>query len=84
VPNIVPTPCIEALFAVASVPGSVSPKRLKTSNDGETRAAVVPIAKSLILGGFMVRDQEVGGSNPLAPTRNHFKVPFASLFVRFP
>lgn len=61
-PNIVPTPCIEALFAVASVPGSVSPKRLKTSNDGETRAAVVPIAKSLILGGFMVRDQETGGS----------------------
>jgi hypothetical protein len=28
----------------------------------------VPIAKLLILLAFLVRDQEVGGSNPLAPT----------------
>ena len=30
--------------------------------------ACVPIAKLLILIAFIVRDQEAGGSNPLAPT----------------
>ncbi len=33
--------------------------------------ACVPIANLLILLAFVVRDQEVGGSNPLAPTIPH-------------
>jgi hypothetical protein len=70
VPIFVPTPRIEALRAVASVPWETAWKPLKTSNLAQLLAIVSNVAKSLKIRGFLVRDQEVGGSNPLAPTNS--------------
>jgi hypothetical protein len=66
VPNTVPTPCIEALPKVASVPRSVSRKSLRTSNIWESWASVVPSAKLLISRMLTICNQRVGGSNPSA------------------
>jgi hypothetical protein len=68
VPIFVPTPRIEALRAVASALGETARKSLKTSDLAQLLAIVGNVAKSLKVRGFLVRDQEVGGSNPLAPT----------------
>ena len=66
--HFVPTPGVQALFAVAIAPYPNPPKSLKTSNLAQLRAIVGNVSKLLILRGSLVRDQEVGGSNPLAPT----------------
>ena len=69
-PIFVPTPRIEALRAVASALLGNAWKSLKTSNLAQLLAIVGNVAKSLKVRGFLVRDQEVGGSNPLAPTNS--------------
>jgi len=71
VPIFVPTPRIEALRAVASSLLGNAWKSLKTSNLAQCLAIIGSVAKSLKVRGFLVRDQEVGGSNPLAPTIIH-------------
>ena len=68
VPIFVPTPCIEGSRAVASALARTSRKPLKTSTLAQFLATVRSTAKLLILHGLLVMDQEVGGSNPLAPT----------------
>ena len=76
VPNTGPTPRIEALrrLAIPPVTGRIlgSPKPLIAGSLAQPRTmnltASVPMANLLIFRGFIVRDQEVGGSNPLAPT----------------
>src|ERR1035438_2809740 len=68
VPIFVPTSGVEALFTVAIATCPNPPKSLKTSNLAQLRAIVSNASKLLILRGSLVRDQEVGGSNPLAPT----------------
>jgi hypothetical protein len=69
VPIFVPTPCIEALRVVASAHSRKSQNSLITRNNSQCLATAVPTAKSLKIRKFMVRDQEAGGSNPLAPTK---------------
>jgi len=64
VPNTVPTPHIEALFAVARVQAPVRCKPLETSNNGEPRTTTVPTANLLILRAFTIRNQQVSGSSP--------------------
>src|SRR5579862_8807674 len=66
VPIFVPTPRIEAFRAVASSTARTTRKSLKNSNLALRIAIIGNAAKLLILRGFLVRDQEVGGSNPLA------------------
>jgi len=71
VPNTVPTPHIEPLFAVARFAVQGWRKRLETSNVWEARAMPVPTAKLLIIQLFLVRDQEVGAFPAVASCR-HF------------
>jgi hypothetical protein len=54
VPNFVPTPCIEALIRVASVPDSLRSKSLETNNDWQPCATIVPTSKLLILSGLLI------------------------------
>lgn len=71
VPDTVPTPHIEPLFAVARFVVQGWRKRLETSNVWEARAMPVPTAKLLIIQLFLVRDQEVGAFPAVASCR-HF------------
>ncbi|ERR1039457_2321599 len=70
VPIFVPTPRIEAFLAVASDTAANVWKPMKTSGLAQCLAILGNVAKSLKVRGFLVRDQEVGGSNPLAPTNS--------------
>jgi hypothetical protein len=65
---------MEALLAVARALVGGDYKLLKPSDQEQSITMGVPSAKLLILLAFVVRDQEVGGSNPLAPANpfNHF------------
>jgi hypothetical protein len=74
VPISAPTPRIEALPGIASPGAQYARKPLETRNIAQRCATLVPTSKYLILRGLMVRDQEVGGPNPLAPTSpsDHF------------
>ena len=69
VPIFVPTPRIEALPGIASPSAQKARKALKTRDISQRLPNHCAAAKSLIVRGLMVRDQEVGGSNPLAPTK---------------
>ena len=62
-PIFVPTPRIEALPAVAIAPEGNAWKSLKTSNFAQHLTILGNVAKSLKVRGFLVRDQEVGGSD---------------------
>ena len=64
VPDFVPTLCIAGLFTLTTLDGSIVPKCLKLRNDGQYCATVVPAAKSLILLGITIRNQQVAGSIP--------------------
>jgi hypothetical protein len=67
VPNSVPTPYIDRLFSLASGAFAEWYKSLETSSGWQSSVMVVPSANLLILREFLVPDQEVGSSNPLAP-----------------
>jgi hypothetical protein len=68
VPSFVPTPRIEDLRTFASAGARARWNSLITGNNSQCLATTVPSAKCLTILRFMVRDQEAGGSNPLAPT----------------
>ena len=68
VPIFVPTPCIESLFSFASAMMPPLRNSLITRDNSQCLATTIPRAKCLKIRQFMVRDQEAGGSNPLAPT----------------
>jgi len=72
VPIFVPTLCLEALLDSAHALAGNGRKRLKLSKNAYRWIAERNSAMLLILLVFVVRDQEVGGSNPLAPA-NLFK-----------
>ena len=57
-----------------------SPHKFFSHNNlSHSISAAMPLAKLFILFVILVRDQEVGGSNPLAPTKSfnnlHIKLP---------
>jgi len=75
-PNTMPTLCMERVWRLGTSAGEIGSKRLAGKNVSQLATTAMPIAKSLILLVILVRDQEVGGSNPLAPTNpfNHFQI----------
>jgi hypothetical protein len=68
VPNIVPTPCIEALPNIASRTVPFLPKFMTTRNLSQSIATTAFDCKFLILRWFLPPEQKVGGSNPLGRT----------------
>jgi hypothetical protein len=59
---------IEGVVSIASLLSRDVAKRLKYNDSSQRLAIVEHTAKLLIFVAVLVRDQEVGGSNPLAPT----------------
>jgi hypothetical protein len=68
VPIFVPTLCSEALCTIARPRTRACRNHLITRNNAQYLTTAVPTAKCLKIRVFVVRDQEAGGSNPLAPT----------------
>jgi len=71
-PKTMPTPCIDALRRFTTEVLQVRRKFFLRNNIYKCIPLTMLTSKSLILFIILVRDQEVGGSNPLAPT-NLFK-----------
>ena len=71
-PNFVPTPSIEALPALVSDRGKCAGMALKGGSYSQLLATAGAAEKRAKMHWRMLRDQEVGGSNPLAPTNYHF------------
>ena len=67
-PTGMPTPCIDRVRPASTCEGVIELKLLQSNALSKSVYAGMPRAKLLILIIFLVRDQEVGGSNPLAPT----------------
>jgi len=65
----VPTPCTQALLAVARHLVVASRKCLKTINEWELLAIVTNGAKSLFLRVLVASNQQVGGSSPSGRAR---------------
>ena len=74
-PKTMPTPGIDALRRFTTERHPLRPKLFSWNNISKSISIVMFRSKLLILFVILVRDQEVGGSNPLAPTKsfNHFK-----------
>ncbi len=68
-PNTMPTPRIDALLPVSTMEGVIRFKLLSRNSLSKSISMPTPTAKLLIFLVILVRDQEVGGSNPLAPTK---------------
>ncbi len=67
-PKTMPTPCIDTLRCFMTEGPPVSVKFLSWNNISKCVSVTMPTSKLLIFFVILVRDQEVGGSNPLAPT----------------
>jgi hypothetical protein len=67
-PNTMPTLCIDAVRPVWTRVDVTPANFLSRNNLSQSASIAMPMAKLLILFVILVRDQEVGGSNPLAPT----------------
>jgi hypothetical protein len=67
-PKTMPTPCIDRARRVSTRDRTLKRKFLVRNNLSNSVAIAIPTAKLFILFVILVRDQEVGGSNPLAPT----------------
>src|SRR5580704_4660792 len=67
-PESMPTPCIDGVRRASTVERVTELKPLNWNNLSKSVSTGMPMSKLLILFFFLVRDQEVGGSNPLAPT----------------
>jgi hypothetical protein len=63
-----PTPCIDGALPSATPYWYSWVKWLSASNISKSVLTGMPTSKLFIFFIFLVRDQEVGGSNPLAPT----------------
>jgi len=63
-----PAPHIERARPDATAYASSRVKSLTRDNISESVRTAMPTSKLFILFLILVRDQEVGGSNPLAPT----------------
>jgi len=68
VPDFVPTPCIAPLLGSDHETQRKSYNYLFQNNISQWREILSNPAKLLISLSVVVRDQEAGGSNPLAPT----------------
>jgi hypothetical protein len=67
-PNTMPTPCIDGLLPVSTWKGVIGCNLFTWNTLSKPISMPMPIAKLLIFLVILVRDQEAGGSNPLAPT----------------
>jgi hypothetical protein len=73
-PSGMPTPCLDGVRPASTCEGVIELKLLQSNALYESVYVGMPRAKLLILIIFLVRDQEVGGSNPLAPTNSFNKL----------
>jgi hypothetical protein len=70
-PKTMPTPCIDTVLPLVTDHRLMRFNFLSWNNMSKSISTTMPMAKLLIFFVILVRDQEVGGSNPLAPT-NYF------------
>jgi len=64
-----PTPCIEAIRPIATRTLQKTRNRLIQNNLSQSVTTPIPAAKSLILHGFTIRNQQVAGSIPAGGSR---------------
>jgi hypothetical protein len=68
-PKTMPTPCMDTLRRFMTEGLQVRLKLFLYNNISKSVSFTMPTSKLLIFFVILVRDQEVGGSNPLAPTK---------------
>src|SRR5262245_41874051 len=68
-PETMPTPCMDALRQPCTGRAKNYSKWLMRKNLAQPVSIPLSTSKLLIFFVFLVRDQEAGGSNPLAPTK---------------
>ncbi len=68
-PNTMPTLCRDGVRCVSTMRRRSEGKLLVWRNLSQFVSLAMPASNLLILFVILVRDQEVGGSNPLAPTK---------------